>query len=213
MSRVPRTRPPRRYQLHDGISANTSSSARAVRWALGVLVTGALLFALWLALTLTADAPAALHRHRRPLQIRIDRQRTGRVAAAPRRRRAAAVLGVPRAADDLPRSPAGRLRRLRLDHRAGSRAAGRRLAPPPHRHRSRRPQLRAVPQRHRARDAHVAAARRARHAGPSARSPGLRAVRARMHARFSASPPSPCAPRSHARAAPTRSSACCCAPD
>ena len=56
----------------------------------------------------------------------------------------------------------------------------RRLAPPPHRPRPRRAELRRLPQRHRARHAHVAAARRAGHAGAQARPPGLRPVRPRV---------------------------------
>ena len=55
--------------------------------------------------------------HHRALQVRIDRQRAGRVAASADWRRAAAVLGVHGAAVDLPRQAAGRLRvaRLRLE--------------------------------------------------------------------------------------------------
>ena len=61
-----------------------------------------LLIALWLALTLTADAPVRYAVDRGALQVRVDRQRAGRLAAAAGGRRAAALLGVPRAADDLP---------------------------------------------------------------------------------------------------------------
>ena len=116
-----------------------------------------------------------------------------------------------RAAVDLPRQAAGRLRLARLHHRARARAADRRLAAPAARHRSGRPELRRVPHRHGARHAGRAAAHRARHAGAPARSAGVRRVRARLHARQPGDRRQPCAAASRDAAGRRCSSGCCSA--
>ena len=115
-------------------------------------------------------AAVAYERHHGALQVRLDRQRAWRLAAARRSAACCRPYWVFTALPvDLQRQAAGRLRLARLDLRAGPRPADRRVAAPAARHRSGRPQLRAVPHRHRARVADGAAADRARHAGAAAR--------------------------------------------
>ena len=122
--------------------------------------------------------------HHGALQVRVDRQRAGRLAAA---RRSAACC-----------RRTGCSRRCRRSAATSCRAATRRvgfIVEPGHDlpigvSRRRRLgidqvglQLRGLPHRHRPRHARRGAARRARHAGAAARSAGVRAVRARLHAR------------------------------
>ena len=99
-----------------------------------------------------------LRGHRRTFQVRIDRQRAWRFAAAADRRRAAALHGVQDAAGDVQRAPARRLCLDGIDLRARPRPADWRLAAAALRRRAGRIQLRALPHQHRAR---VAEPRRA----------------------------------------------------
>ena len=94
-----------------------------------------------------------------PVQVRIHRQRARSLNTAAGRRRAAALLGVPRSAGHLPRQAARRLRLARLHRRARARAANRGVATAAARGRSGRTQLRRVPHGDRARKAGRAAAR------------------------------------------------------
>ena len=130
-----------------------------------------------------AGSAGAVRRDRRALQVRIDRQRAGRLVAPTRRRRAAAVLGVHGIAVGLQRPAAGRLRVARVHHGAGSRSPGGGVAPAAARRRSRRAELRRVSHRHASRFADRHAAHRAGHAGASDRPAAVRRVRPRLHAR------------------------------
>ncbi len=166
-------------QSRDGISFLRAIPRGLWPWLLAALALVAAATA-WVVVSLRIDRPDRVRRHRGAFQVRLDRQRARRLAAPARRRRAAALLGVPRPAGNLPGSHSRRLRIVRLHGRAGPRAADRRLAPPAHRRGPCRAELRRVPQRHRARHAHVAAARGAGDAGAQARPPGLRPVRPRV---------------------------------
>ena len=122
-----------------------SSRARALMqrlpaWARWSTITGKVLIGLlvaatvvtlWVLVSIEQRRPVVYDDDHRALQVRFDRQRARRFAAAPGRRRAAAVLGVQGAAVDLPREAARRLRIGRPLHRArdgicrsASRAAG-----------------------------------------------------------------------------------------
>ena len=157
--------------------------------------------------------PSTYDGHPGAFQVRVDRQRAGRLAAGAGRRRAAAVLGVQGAAVDLQRQAAGRLRVGSASIiEPGQRPADRRLAAPAARHRSGRAQLRGLPHRHGPRHAGRGAAGRARHAGAPARSAGVRAVRARLHARQPADRRRGSRPPAEDAAGRRCSSGCCCGP-
>ena len=152
-------------------------------WSATVVLVG-LLAILWFVAADQRRSSRRVRRRRRALQVRVDRERAGRVAAAARRRSAAAVLGIQGAAVDLPGEAARRIRVARLHRRAGQGPAGRRVAEAAARRRSGRAST--APSATRA----PCAMRRnppprivAGHAGASARPAALRGVRPRVLAR------------------------------
>ena len=146
------------------------------------LVAGVLV--LWVVVSVNSDRPVTYDEHRGAFQVRIDRQRAGRIAPVADRRRPAAVLGLHGAAVGLPRQAAWRIRDVSAS--SWSRAQDCRLASRAAAGSASTTSASTAPSATPAPCATRPAGRRAggpRHAGAAARPAGVRPVRARLHAR------------------------------